>query len=296
MTTFDRAPGAQRNAVPSQHTRSQRGVEQPAPRIGRTTDAGDASLDPPERPRHSKSEQFADAAAKVFRDAFASQMDEFRRNRPEIQAAPPEARAMNVLVSVRNGAIGSVYTASGRIRMVHEDGPKSATFRPENVQRFNIDYQSALDDFFFKVEDNFTRADARVDPDLEGSERAAAFKNAYLTIHDLWMADMLCQGGQTPDWAQRVTGPEGLSHVDNLEPTAEKFLFEVYTFDDGSLNHSHISRGEAAYLPLDRETRTAIRDALSLTRGLVSPADKNQVFFDHLVAHAPDFAQRLAKP
>lgn len=236
------------------------------------------------------------AQARVFAEALAAPWPNARRSTDPVTQDSPASQPIDAVVSVDDNRIGSIYFPAGRARMTHSDGPAMRLATPERIQRFNISQLESLTAYWNSVPDCLGRANLAIDQNLPDDERQKAFDKAYKRLHKNWMAETLWNNQVLPAWAKRVEGPEDLPHVDDVDPESDFALFEVYGDAEGRAGTVHLSRGEAAFMQLSAPTVDAIQTAMLDVQGLASPRERNQRFYDHLRAHAPDFADRIRPP
>jgi hypothetical protein len=218
------------------------------------------------------------------------------------RAAPPVARAgdaqptLDVLVSVRNRSVGSVYLPYGRVRTTHFAGPGVSVHPPTSILRFNIDMPGASAAFQRARPDALNEVTAARDRSLPPDQQRMAVADAFLDLRDAWVAGVLTAAAEMPDWAQSVTGPESVGHMDDVQPGSGRVLFEVYDLGPGRAPRTHVSRGEMARMPISQQTLAAIGRAIELIEDVHDPVRRNEIFYDYLGSHAPDFAEVIRRP
>jgi hypothetical protein len=212
-------------------------------------------------------------------------------------AAPDVADSVSdVLVSVHNRNIGSVYFPHGRVRTTHHAGPGMSVLPPGTILRFNINHAEAMQAFRDARPEALNQALTWRDRTQPPEVQRLAVENEYLDERDAWLGELLSNPETLPTWAQAVTGPESVGHVDDVPQNSDRVLFEVYDRGPERGLGTHISRGEAARMPMAQSTVTAISEAVRLTEHIQDPVRRNEAFYDYLGSHAPDFAMMIRRP
>ncbi len=202
----------------------------------------------------------------------------------------------DVLVSVRDRKVGSVYLPFGRVRTTHFAGPGASVMPPDSILRFNIDHRAALDAFRQARPDALDRATEMRDRSLPPDRQRMAVADAFLDMRDAWIAEILSAADTPPAWASRVTGPESVDHIDDLDPGSDRVMFEILDQGPGQAPRTHVSRGEMARMPMSAQTLMAIGRALDLIENVRDPVRRNEIFYDYIGSHAPDLADVIRRP
>jgi hypothetical protein len=219
--------------------------------------------------------------------AAAAGMQQHRRHWPSIHSARdarPAGELVNVMVSVSENMIGSIYLSDGRLRTTHQKGPATRAFGEEHLQRFNIDL--ALAHSAFLRESPIARA---VDRALLEDPHSESRKEMQSSIHNLrkaWFVEKLQSGLWLPTWAQQVLTPEDLPEIGAQIPNPHRRCVEIISLGPHFAQAIHISRGELVRMTLPAETLTAIGNAVSLAEEEPDVSRRNQIFLDHLEENA----------
>ncbi len=211
----------------------------------------------------------------------------------QASAAP---RMVDVMVSVTENMIGSIYLASGRVRTTHFAGPGAMMRDTNRIQRFNIDVAMANAAFQAAQPGVLAEVMASVDRSLPQREQRLQFEEGMFDRRDAWLAEVLQNNDEMPDWAQRISDPSSLPDIDAPRSRPERRLFEVLDRSHGGPPSTHISRGEMVRMTIPRHTLTVIGDALAQIEHVRDPVRRNEIFFDYLGTHAPDLADRIRRP
>ena len=231
--------------------------------------------------------------AQLFAEAAAGQALPAGR----AAAAPAAADTIaDVLVSVRNRNVGSVYFPHGRVRTTHHAGPGLGVFPAGTILRFNINNTAAMQAFVAARPEALNQALALRDRSQPRDVQRAAVLNEFLNERDAWLGEILSDPTTVPAWADAVTGPESVGHVDDVPQDSPRVLFEIYDNGPETRPTTHISRGEAARMPMAQSTVAAITEALRLIEHVRDPDRRNTAFYDYVGSHAPDFALMIRRP
>lgn len=202
----------------------------------------------------------------------------------------------DVLVSVRDNLIGSLYLTFGRVRTTHNKGPELSIRAPESILRFNVKETRSLAAYQSAVPDFEQRTVAMRDRYIHQTSRQISMKSAQSILHQEWMSEALLKSETPPDWAQAVAGPESVGRVDDLPAGSDTRLFEIYKMGANRKPKLHLSRGMAARLTVTKQTMDAIAVAVDLAAKAGRSAERNRVFYDYLREHAPEFALMIREP
>ncbi len=212
-------------------------------------------------------------------------------------AAPPAADTVSdVLVSVRNRHVGSVYFPNGRLRTTHHAGPGLGLFPPGTILRFNINYNEAMQAFRAARPEALNQALDLRDRSQPPEAQRQAVQTEFLNQQDAWIGEILSNPETVPTWAEAVTGPDSVSHIDDVPPDSQRVLFEIYDRGPERAPTTHISRGQAARMAMPQSTVTAITEALRSIEHMTDPVRRNAAFYDYIGSHAPDFANMIRRP
>ena len=294
MNPADRAPVVQPGQRTAQNAAAHAALARGPQRAARGADAADVQVAPSAQPPRNTRQANTQEQASIFAAAVIDQLANFRLDRTPIPQPPPPP--INVLVSVNDGLIGSIYFPTGRVRLTHPNGPGMELKEPGAVQRFNINREQSNRAFIADPNNGLAQIRAAIDPELPYGEREMALGRAYQDRFDQWLANTLWNNAQPPDWAATIDGPGSVPRIDNVERNSGLSLYEVFANSQGRPNSSHFSRGEAAYIPMRPSTLDTIEEALRRITHIADPAQKNRVFYDHIREHAPDLADKISRP
>ncbi len=216
-----------------------------------------------------------------------------RASRTPASIHPPSSELKDVLVSIRDGFVGSVYFPFGRVRTTHKMGPTLKTNMTATSMRFNIKEAQSLAAFKSAVPDFEEQTLARMERYFRERGTIKSYDRALLGLHQKWMTEILQQPGPVPEWAQAVTGPDSVGRAEDARLDNDTVLFEIIGGRADGRNEVHLSRGMAARLPMTEETIVAIRAAVDLAERAGPPAERNRVFYNHLRENAPEFARMI---
>ena len=202
----------------------------------------------------------------------------------------------NVLVSVSDNLIGSVYLPGGRVRTTHYAGPAVSQGDPASILRFNIDRNAAIAAFRDANPAIVGQITAVNDQNLSREQRIARARDAYVDSWLAWMAEELRNDREHPDWAHPVTGPESVASIADARSDSGRVLFEVFDRGPDQSPGTHISRGEMVWMPMEQQTLDAIFAAIEQLDPGASPEQQNERFYNYLGSNAPDFARRIRRP
>lgn len=209
---------------------------------------------------------------------------------------PAADNILDVLVSVRNRNVGSVYFPDGRVRTTHHAGPGLGLFPPGTILRFNINHTEAMQAFQAARPEALNQAWALRDRSQTPEVQREAVQNEFLDERNAWLGEILSNPETVPAWAEAVTGPDSVSHVDDVPRDSQRVLFEIYDRGPERAPTTHISRGQAARMAMPQSTVAAITEALRLIEHIRDPDRRNEVFYDYVDSHAPDFALMIRRP
>ncbi len=224
--------------------------------------------------------------------AAAAEMQQQRRIWPSVDSVRdprPPGELVDVMVSVSDNQIGSIYLSDGRMRTTHLHGPESIRHEEGSVQRFNVDFKRAYEAFL----DNDPNARARekeLDALPVGAERKKLEK-ALEQDHKVWVVDALRSGLFPPDWAQPVSTPQDVPEIGTHRTAPDHFLLEVIYRGPFLPPKTHLSRGELVRMTLPADTLRVIGDAVSRSQAEPDSAQRNQVFSTHIAEHADHMAK-----
>lgn len=299
MNPADRPTGAERGLSPNRNAGQPPEVSaQEARRNRRALEAAAAPDERNVRQRADSPPPNAVAQADIFAEIGHS-LPDLRPDRPPAARAPhapPSPPPVNYLVSVQDGRVGSLYSETGRIRMTHSEGPFRSIEPAGSIQRFNINFDEAKEAYLVSGHDSLFEAFEELDPNLTDAERDMAIDDAFDNAHQRWIGEVLAASGDPPDWAQRVDGHQDVPHINDVDPNSGFVLFEVHKNAEGHLSATHLSRGQAAHMPMRASTLHAIDNALRAIEGETDPNLRNQLFYANLQDDAPDFANRVRTP
>lgn len=216
-----------------------------------------------------------------------------RRNQTTTRRGSPSPTAIDVLVSVRDNKIGSIYSSTGRIRTTHGQGPAKESHGSENILRFNINYAEAKKAFALDAAKEIRKAQSSIPWHLPKQRKEEAKERIFVNLSHSWIAAALKVSEVTPSWASKVTGPGDVRHIDDVEKDTDQHLFEIYTHKSGRTKQTHISRGEAAYISIEKSTLDKIEKALEQIDPKWTAYNKNRAFYDYLQEHAPEIADKI---
>lgn len=266
-------------------------------RVRRQLDAADPA-DPPVarnvRPRRDAMAPPHAFQQGVFAEAAAALP--VPRERAAPAAAAPAQQNVDLIASISDNRIGSVYFPEGRMRTTHYAGPEISGSPPAGILRFNINVNQSWEQFH-RAQPNFMDwAAINVDPDLPAEQRAYQLSEHVLDMREEWMAHTLRQSDPLPAWAQPVTTPDSVEPAEAINPEDGRVLFEIYTPAPGGEVSWHTSRGVAARISLPQPTISALTEAFRQIEGVTDVNERNSRFYDYLSIHAPDFARMIRRP
>lgn len=266
-------------------------------RFRRRLDAADP-VDPPAarnvRPRRNALAPTSAFQQGVFAEAAAALPMPPGRAAPAVAAPPPPN--VDLVASISDNRIGSVYFDEGRMRTTHFAGPQISGSPPAGILRFNINVNQSWEHFMQARPDIMDWAAVAVDPDLPADMREVALSEYVLDSREFWMAQTLRRNAPLPEWAQPVTTPDSVEPASDISPDDGRVLFEIYQAAPGEAVRWHTSRGVAARISLPPQTIAALNEAFSLIDGVTDVAERNRLFYDYLGTHAPDFARMIRRP
>ena len=259
-----------------------------APQNAAISDAvGDPRLRAPgAQPAVHQSGAFAHAAANLV-----TQVKQ-RKPAPRTLPPPPQPERVTLLVSVENGKIGSIYNATGRIRLSHEDGPKMISHADKAIIRYNINYESAVEEFKSRSKDELKQAFKSIPWHSIGAARRDRKDEITSHMASNWISKTLYEADTLPDWAMSLGEVKDIPEIDDIAQDSNLHLFEVFIYPDNT-TRGHISRGQAVAMKFEQKTLDVIDRAFEQIDRNQPPEVQNAVLNAYIKANAPEIANRL---
>ncbi|MGZ2256282.1 hypothetical protein [Roseobacter sp. A03A-229] len=207
---------------------------------------------------------------------------------------------VTLIASVKDGKIGSIYFANGRIRTTHGDGPELERDEPtENTRRFNLDQEKAFDLFLTRNRGIYELFYAQTDTSLSKEQREEVAAMMLYQQYSQWLAVYLKLAplDQLPDWVTEVTGPDDAFDTSAANPPDNITLFEIFTkVSNGKVQSWHPSRGIAAKFETNKQVVSVLMAALKHIDGVTDINQRNTMFYAFIKSRLPDFAKQIRKP
>jgi len=166
----------------------------------------------------------------------------------------------DLIASMDNGKIGSIYEDWGRYRLTHKSGPAKKELEQVKVFRFQIDEK--------KFKESFGRTS------FPNNDK---FKDFFKEDE---LRDHIEKKKAIPDWATPIKGED-----DILEKEDKNFkLYELY-YKDGKYEGDHPSRGALVKVPFDEESYEIIEISVAYAE------DQVRIFKRHLTTLDTSFQE-----
>jgi len=271
---------------------------------GQRRDAEAANVDANPRPQQRRRGAINltnEAGRNAFVDANLRVGDSMRtRRRASLDTS--QNQPVQVMASVRDGVIGSIYLDNWRIRTTHYAGPAIEAAPTTGQQRFQIDEAEAFAEYLATHPGEEQRAEMALDHRLTRAQRRASIQHFLSDNYLQWASNTLRAAGgdptQTPNWATQINTPDDAAPFDTDEaiPRGDT-LFEITTEPPAPGRRGyHTSRGAPRSIELTRGDIRTLQEAVNLSRMERSIPRANDVFYNHVGSHAPDLARQLRLP
>lgn len=210
---------------------------------------------------------------------------------------------VKLIASIKDGLIGSIYFANGRIRTTHSHGPKVSKHDPAKVStsQYNIDRSAAWQLFHAKNNVNliFRLLYSQTDQSDTADDRREEAEHLLDKTYKRWLSDYLVNTpvDRLPNWVTPVPGHDDAFDTDAADPPNNITLFEVFTkVSNGKVQKWHPSRGIAAKFETNKQVVSVLKAAIRHIDGVTDLNERNTKFYDFIKERLPVFANQIRKP
>ncbi|WP_318166586.1 hypothetical protein [Roseobacter sp.] len=212
-----------------------------------------------------------------------------------------EESKVKLIASVKDGLIGSIYFANGRIRTTHGHGPELSKHDPKKTttHQFNIDIKVAYKLFSDRNRGLFKLLYDATDPKKGDEERRTEASDQYRRTRKLWLSNYLINTpvDKLPDWVTPVPSHESAFDTEAADPPDNLTLFEVFKrVSNGKVQGWHPSRGIAAKFETNKQVVSVLKAAILHIHGVTDTNERNTKFYDFIKKRLPDFAKQIRRP
>lgn len=204
-----------------------------------------------------------------------------------------------LIASIKDGKIGSVYFLDGRIRTTHGHGPELDIDDPRQTSvRYNLDMNVARRIFANANPGLFTRLKKTTPWRLKKRVREERAYKLYDKAFKRWLSRALLNtpNDALPMWVVPVTRPDEAFDLTGAPP-ANLTLFEVFKkVSNGRVMGWHPSRGIAAKFETNKQVVSVLKAALAHIEGVDNVNQRNARFYDFILHRIPDLAAKIRRP
>lgn len=214
------------------------------------------------------------------------------------------ASKVELIASVKDGKIGSIYFLDGRIRTTHGSGPELDINKlGSGSERYNLDMGVARRIFDGANKSLYKKLFKAISKDkktkkLPKQTREQLAAKEYDRSFKRWLSKQLVDtpNDKLPMWIVPVTRPDEAYDL-SVPPPDNLSLFEVFKHvSNGRVLGWHPSRGIASKFETNKQVVSVLKAAIAHIDGVTDINQRNTLFYNFIANRLPDFAAQIRRP